>query len=228
MVGENHLVLAINPGSTSTRAALFSGETLEAEVGVSHASEELETGADLWQQLPLRRATVLAFLKQHAVAPDRLDAVVGRGGLLRPVPGGTYEVNDAMLADARAGSRGVHPSNLGCALAHEMALQGGARAVVVDPVSVDESDELAAYSGLADIRRRPLSHALSVRASARRVAEVLGRPLASVNVVVAPPAPGSCASPPGTALSTTAAGVGVPAGVLTWISGEISLNSVFG
>ncbi len=179
------LVLVINPGSTSTRIALYRGESRVAEEELAHLPEVLEESADLWKQLEPRSVAVRDFLQRTGVEADSLDAVVGRGGLLRPVAGGTYEISESMLEDARVGLQGLHPSNLGCALAAAVARPEGIPAYVVDPVSVDESEELAAYSGLAGIRRRPLSHALSVHACARQFASEAGRTVEEVNVVVA-------------------------------------------
>ncbi len=180
------LVLVINPGSTSTRIALYRGESRVEEEEIAHPPEVLDESADLWKQLEPRSAAVRDFLQRTGVKADSLDAVVGRGGLLRPVAGGTYEVSESMLEDARVGLQGSHASNLGCALAAAVARPEGIPAYVVDPVSVDESEELAAYSGLAGIRRRPLSHALSVHACARRFASEAGRTVEEVNVIVAP------------------------------------------
>jgi butyrate kinase len=179
------LVLVINPGSTATRIALYRGERRLAEDELVHGPEAFDESGGLWTQLGPRCLDVRDFLERTGIEAGSLNAVVGRGGLLRPVAGGTYEVSDSMLEDARVGLQGSHPSNLGCALAAEVALPEGIPAYVVDPVSVDESEELAAYSGLTGIRRRPLSHALSVHSCARRFASEAGRPVEEVNVVVA-------------------------------------------
>lgn len=179
------LVLVINPGSMSTRIGLYRGETRVAEEKLEHFPETPEESGDLWNQLEPRGAAVRDFLERTGIEPGSLDAVVGRGGLLRPVAGGTYEVSESMLEDARAGLQGLHPSNLGCALAASIARPEGIPAYVVDPVSVDESEELATYSGLAGIRRRPLSHALSVHQCAGRLASEAGRAVEEVNVIVA-------------------------------------------
>lgn len=179
------LVLVINPGSTTTRIALYQGEACVADEELVHRPGELDESAGVWMQLEHRGAAVQDFLERTGIEPGSLHAVVGRGGLLRPLAGGTYEVSDAMLEDARTGLQGSHPSNLGCALAAAVARPEGIPAYVVDPVSVDESEELAAYSGLAGIRRRPLSHALSVHACARRFASEEGRAIEDTNVVVA-------------------------------------------
>jgi len=176
-------VLVVNPGSMSSRLALFRDDALEAEEELRHPASP--PGSGLWEQVPARRAAILEFLERRGVAAAELDAVVGRGGLLRPVDGGVYEVNEAMLRDARSGVQGQHPANLGAPLARAIADVAGVRAYVVDPVSVDEFDPEARLSGLAGIRRRSLSHALSVHASVRALAAELGRPWRELRVVVA-------------------------------------------
>ncbi|MBT8478821.1 MAG: butyrate kinase [Gemmatimonadetes bacterium] len=182
---DRHLVLVINPGSTSTRVALYRGEAAVAEEEVALTEGSPADSSDLWSQVGTRAEVVERFLDRNGIEPSELEAVVGRGGLFRPLDGGVYAVNEAMLRDAREGLQGEHPSNLGCALANAVAGPAGVPAFVVDPVSVDESEELALYSGLAEIRRRTLSHALSIHACARRHAADEGRPLREVNVVVA-------------------------------------------
>jgi butyrate kinase len=179
------LVLAINPGSTSMRLALYRGDARIAEDEIEHPAGSPALAPDLWSQVGPREEEARRFLARAGIEPRDLGAVVGRGGLLRPLAGGVYAVTEAMLADARAGLQGQHPSNLGCALADGIGRPVGVPAFVVDPVSVDESEELAAYSGLAGVRRRTLSHALSVHACARRHAEDTGRALQEMNCVVA-------------------------------------------
>ena len=183
-VDGSPLVLVINPGSTSTRVALYRGDVRVAEEEASLAAGEPSGALDLWSEMGPREDVVRKFLDHAGVKPRELEAVVGRGGLFRPLDGGVYRVNEDMLRDAREGMRGQHPSNLGCALA--AALAGpDVTALVVDPVSVDESGELAGYSGLADVTRHTLSHALSIHACARRYAADEGRPVTEVDVVVA-------------------------------------------
>lgn len=179
------LVLVINPGSTSTRLALYRGDERLADQEVSHAEEVPAPSSDFWAQVGPREREIRRFLERERVEARELTAVVGRGGLLRSLDGGVYEVNAAMLRDAREGLQGQHPSNLGCVLADAIANPVDVPAFVVDPVSVDESEELAGYSGVAELRRRTLSHALSIHACARRHAADQNRPLAEVNVVVA-------------------------------------------
>ena len=179
------LILVINPGSTSTRVAVYRGEEPVAEEEVPFTGVDSTATLDLWSQIAARQEVILRFLERIGIEPHDLAAVVGRGGLLRPLDGGVYRVDEAMLRDARAGLRGQHPSNLGCALADAVARPLNIPALVVDPVSVDEADELAEYSGLAEVRRHTFSHALSIHACARRHAADRDRALEEVNVVVA-------------------------------------------
>ncbi|MGC8763089.1 MAG: butyrate kinase [Acidobacteriota bacterium] len=172
-------VLVINPGSTGTKLALFTDEGPEAEETV----QEGASGGALLDQLPGRIEGVFRFLRKRGDSP--LHAVVGRGGLIRPVPSGTLIVNEAMLEDARKGYQGEHVSNLGCLIAHAVAERYGVPAYVVDPVAVDEMLPLARYTGLPQIRRQALSHALNLHAAARKACERLGKKLKESRLVVA-------------------------------------------
>ncbi|MDZ7338393.1 MAG: butyrate kinase [candidate division KSB1 bacterium] len=179
------LILVINPGSTSTKVALFSAEEPKVREVLTHRAEELAACPHVWDQFELRRAAIQEFVGRHGVELSTLAAVAGRGGLFRSVKGGTYLVNERMLADARANLQGEHVSNLGCALAFEFASQAGVNAYVTDPVSVDEFEPLARYSGHPLIERRALAHALSIHEVARRSAAAVGKPLAESSFVVA-------------------------------------------
>ena len=179
-------ILAINPGSTSTRLALFRGgepvELLDV-VNLHHPTDELAQFANIRDQYHYRLQSVEAFLEQHGT-PD-LAAVVGRGGLLRPIPSGTYLVNRAMVTDLQQGIQGEHASNLGGLLAQGIADPRQVPAFIVDPVSVDEFTPVARLSGLPQISRISLGHALNIRAVARRVATSWGKELTETNFVVA-------------------------------------------
>ncbi len=190
--GAERVVLVINPGSTSTKVAVFQGEVCRAQGSVP--APAAGTVSDLWEELPLRLETLRGWCLDNGVDLSGVSAVVGRGGLLRPMEGGTYRVGELMLADARQNRQGVHASNLGCALAQEVANEvarergpGGAAvpAFVVDPVSTDEFEELARYSGLREIPRRSLSHALSIHALVREVCRKAGRGVEGSRFVVA-------------------------------------------
>jgi len=181
--GERMLVL--NPGSTSTKLAVFDGEAPVFEETLRHGREELSQFPSIMDQLDYRKGLVLELLAERGVEISSLAAVVGRGGLMRPVASGTYAVNDAMLHDVRIGFLGQHASNLGAVLAHDIAATAGLPSFVVDPVVVDEMNDLARYSCVPEIERASLVHALNVKATARRAARELERSLDDVNLVVA-------------------------------------------
>ena len=178
-------ILVINPGSTSTKVAIFEDEKQIDLKVLRHSPEELSNFKTLWEQFDFRLKIILDFLEEKNLKPSDFSAVVGIGGLLRPVKGGTYRVNDKMLEDARANFQGEHPSNLGCALAYEIAKLGGVDAFIVDPVSVDEFEPLARYSGHPLIQRRSLSHALNIHAVARLASEKIGKKLDETSFVIA-------------------------------------------
>lgn len=178
-------VLAINPGNMTTKIAVFEGDDRVLDAGVEHTREELARFDSIPAQLDYRRAAVEKALADAGQLAKPFDAVVGRGGLFRSMPSGTYLVNDAMLEDARTGYAGQHASNLGALLADVLARELGGRAFVVDPVCVDEFEPLARYSGHADIERKSLVHALNIRATAKKAAHRLGKPLDGLNLIVA-------------------------------------------
>ncbi len=177
-----HTILAVNPGSTTTKVALFEDESQVAGEVFRHEASALRSFASLWDQFDFRWKAIREWSSRNVRG---LSAAVGMGGLLRSLPGGTYEVNERMLEDARANLQGEHASNLGCALARCLSVTYGCRAFVVDPVSVDEFGPLARYSGHPLIERRSLSHALNLHASARRAAEQLGLPIAESSLLIA-------------------------------------------
>ena len=172
-------VFVVNPGSTSTKLALFT----ESEMLAEESAPADKAPGGVLDQLPGRLAASEAFLARHHVS--RLDAAVGRGGLIRPVPSGTLKVNEAMMDDARRGFQGEHVSNLGCLIAHAVGTKYGAPAFVVDPVAVDEMSPLARYSGLPHLPRQTLSHALNLHAAARKACERVGKSLRESRWVVA-------------------------------------------
>lgn len=185
MKGSQFLILSINPGSTSTKVGLYKNSDQALARAIRHPKIELAEFATVWDQYSFRKAAILELLSQENVQLSSLSAVVGRGGLLRPMEGGVYRVNQKMIADARAGVQGHHPSNLGCVLAYGIAWQANLPAFIVDSPCVDEFEPLARYSGLPEIPRRSLSHALNIHAVARKVAEDLGKPLSATRLVVA-------------------------------------------
>jgi len=176
-------ILAIDPGSTSTKVGvLHKGRTVKTDI--EHPREEIEAFATVMDQLEFRLACIDRYLENHGFAGLCFDAVVGRGGLIRPVEGGVYRVNDALVQDLRAGVSGQHAANLGGILARSVAARHGAPAFVVDPPVLDELWPVARVSGLAGIERRSMFHALNQKAAARDVARELGRPYEELNLVV--------------------------------------------
>jgi butyrate kinase len=183
---RRHRVLVINPGSTSTKIAVYEGDRERVSREIEHTPEELApfAGRRITDQYELRRDAVLQALGEFGLAVADLDAVCGRGGLLRPLPHGTYRVGEAILDDLRSGVGGDHASNLGALLAHELAAPAGKRAFIVDPVVVDETPLRVKITGFKEIRRRIISHALNQVASARRFAQESETFYENVNVVV--------------------------------------------
>lgn len=175
-------ILVINPGSTSTKLALFDTE-VSRQVTVDHDPASFNADGGVVAQLGLREDAVLAFLTE--AGDPRLEAVVGRGGPLRPLEGGTWLVDDAMVADLKSARWGEHASLLGGLLARRLADRHGVNAYVVDPVSVDEMDPLARLSGVPGIERNGRSHALNIKAVARLAADELGKPLPDTRFAVA-------------------------------------------
>ncbi len=181
---EKPLILVINPGSVSTKVAIFSGNEKIEQEQIVHNPEELNAFHSLWNQFEYRIAAIEKFLASVKINKP-FNAIVGRGGILKPLKRGTYLVNEEMIKDARQGVRGAHVSNLGCALADRIADKYNCEAYVVDPVSVDEFKPIARYSGHPAIQRRALSHSLNLRAAAFWAAEKLNINANENNFIVA-------------------------------------------
>jgi len=178
-------ILAVNPGSTSTKAAIFEGETLAAELEVQHDKKELARFPRVLDQKDLRKKAIESAFHGNPAWEAGFDAVAGRGGLLAPMPGGVYPVNERMLDDLRAARFGEHPCNLGAFLAVEFAAGSGCPAFIVDPPVTDEMDPVARITGLPEITRRSVFHALSQRGAARKAARKLGVAYEEENFIVA-------------------------------------------
>jgi butyrate kinase len=180
-----HRLLVINPGSTSTKVAVYEDEQPLFVETLRHASQEIGSFSHILDQYGFRLRVVLESLHSRHISLASLAAVVGRGGLLRPIPSGTYRVNERMLAELQNRHKErEHASSLGGLLAYEIARRAKVPAFIVDPVCVDEFDDLARVSGLPEIERRSLSHALNLKSVARRAAQALGRPYPELNLVV--------------------------------------------
>jgi len=184
-VASTERILAVNPGGMTTKIAVYEGDERVFVANVEHAPEELAPFEAIPDQLEFRKDAIEKALEEAGQLGGAFDAIAGRGGLLRSIPSGTYAVNDALLEDARAGYAGEHASNLGALLADGLARDLGGRAFISDPVSVDEFEPLARYSGYAAIERKSLLHALNIKATAKKAARKLGRPLGSMNLILA-------------------------------------------
>ncbi len=178
-------VLVINPGSTSTKVAVFQADNLIIENNLAHSVAQLDQFAKITDQFDYRKQMIIAWLADNDIALQQIAAVVARGGLLRPMPSGTYRVSDFMVTDLIAGIQGDHASNLGGIIAKSIADGEGVESYIVDPVAVDEMDDVARISGMPDLVRKSLAHALNVRAIGHNVAAELGRPFNQLNLVVA-------------------------------------------
>lgn len=180
-----HRLLVINPGSTSTKVAVYGDEQPLFVETLRHSSQQIGAFAHILDQYDFRLQTVVDFLQEREVPLTSLSAVVARGGLLRPIPSGTYLVNEKMVAELQERNKErEHASNLGALLAYELAGRAGIPAYIVDPVCVDEFDDIARISGLPEIERKSLSHALNLKAVARRAASDLKRDYADLNLVI--------------------------------------------
>ena len=177
-------LLIINPGSTSTKIGVYEGEKEILEETLRHSAEEILKYDTIFDQLDFRKEVILKVLKEKGIDINELDAVVGRGGMLKPIEGGTYEVNEAMVEDLKVGVQGPHASNLGGILSNEIAKEIGKRAFIVDPVVVDEMEEVARLSGVPELPRKSKFHALNQKAVAKRYAKEHNTSYEDVNLIV--------------------------------------------
>ncbi|BAL80918.1 butyrate kinase [Caldisericum exile] len=179
-------ILVINPGSTSTKIGVFEDKSPIIEETIRHDKTELSKFNTVIEQLDYRKFAILDLLEQKGVSLNELDAVIGRGGIVKPIEAGTYIVNEALINDLKVYSKEQeHPSTLGGLIAYEIANAIGKPAFIADPVCVDEFEEIARISGLKEIRRKSLLHALNVRASMYKYAESEGKNVNDLNLIVA-------------------------------------------
>ncbi|MGM9973715.1 MAG: butyrate kinase [Clostridiaceae bacterium] len=182
---EENLILAINPGSTSTKIALYNGQECIKVENLIHSKESLMGFEDIYHQKDFRSEVILNWLKEQDFHMGRLRAIVGRGGLLRPMAGGTYVVTEAMLEDLKIGYQGQHASNLGGIIANDIGRNLNIPAYIVDPVAVDEFLEEARLSGLPEVRRKSLVHALNIKATARKICDKNNIDFTEASLIVA-------------------------------------------
>jgi butyrate kinase len=179
-------VLVINPGSTSDEIAFFRGEDEAFHTVVRYSPGDLKPyeNQKVTSQFDFRKDLALRALDAHRVAHSEISAVIGRGGLVQPVPSGTYAVGEKLLRDLRAGVMGDHPSNLGGLIAHAIASPLRVPSFIADPVVVDELDRLARYSGMPEVPRISIFHCLNQKRVARLAAQRLGKAYEEGNFIV--------------------------------------------
>ncbi|WP_130863286.1 butyrate kinase [Bacilliculturomica massiliensis] len=178
-------LLVINPGGSSTKIAVFEDETEQFSRNIAHTGEELRPYPRIFDQFDFRRQLILDELKAGEYTPASFDAVVGRGGLMKEIEGGVYRVNDGMISDLKAAVRGEHAANLGSALARSIGDETGAPSFVVDPVSVDEFQEISRVTGIRDLKYSSWLHSLNHKAVARKTAADMGGKYEEFNFIIA-------------------------------------------
>lgn len=176
--------LIINPGSTSTKIGVYEDETLLFEETLRHSTEEITRFSSILEQKDFRKEIIINILKEKNFDITLLQVIVGRGGMLKPIPGGTYAVTDELLEDLKIGKQGQHASNLGGILARELGDSIGVPSYIVDPVVVDELDAISRYSGVPELPRTSVFHALNQKAAAKRYAKENGKSYESMNLIV--------------------------------------------
>jgi butyrate kinase len=179
-------ILVINPGSTSDEVSYFRGDTEVFHKTVRYSPEDLKPyeREKITAQFELRKRMVLEALKEHGVEIKELHAVIGRGGVVKPIEGGVYEVDDALLKDLTEGVRGDHSSNLGGIIARDIAGMNGIKSFIADPVVVDELDPLARYSGMPENPRISIFHALNQKRVGRHAAHQIGKPYEDCRLII--------------------------------------------
>jgi butyrate kinase len=178
-------VLAINPGSTSTKIAVYDNDQEVFETTLRHSTEEINQYETIFDQYDFRKDVILTALDENNINLSKLSGVIGRGGLVKPIDGGTYLVDENLLADLKKGVLGEHASNLGGVLAYEIASNLNIPSYIVDPVVVDELEDVARVSGMPAIERKSIFHALNQKAVARRLADDLDKEYSDLNLIVA-------------------------------------------
>jgi len=179
------LILAINPGNTSTKIALFKGIRLLKMEVIRHSKSDLEKYEHFIDQLQYRSDSVNNFLDKNNIDLKSIDYFIGRGGCLRPLISGLYEVDGKMIEDLKIAKYGEHASNLGAMIAYGLSSEMGKKAFILDPVCVDELDPVARISGHPAIERKSILHALNQKMVARKAAGELGQKYQDINIIVA-------------------------------------------
>lgn len=178
-------ILVINPGSTSTKIAVFKDTVPLFTETLKHNTEELSKYKRIIDQFEFRTKAILDMLKEKGISLSEIDVIVGRGGLLKPIESGTYIVNEKMIEDLKKAERGEHASNLGGIIAYTLARERNIKAYIVDPVVVDELEDVARITGMPEIEKSSIFHALNQKAIARRLSADLHKKYEEINLIIA-------------------------------------------
>jgi butyrate kinase len=181
----SYKILTINPGSTSTKIAIFENEQNTFKKSIRHQTNVIQSFQSIFDQYTFREKAILDALEETDYQLSDFDAITGRGGMLKPIEGGTYRVNDLMIQAMRDAKRGEHASNLGCVIAKNLADSINKPSFIVDPVAVDEMEDIARYTGMPEINRQSLFHALNQKAVALKTAKQLNKPYNKTRLIVA-------------------------------------------
>lgn len=184
MTEKQYTILVINPGSTSTKVAVYQNERQIAGESIKHSLEELKAHLDIWDQYDFRKKTIIDFMKQRNLELKNLDVIVCRGGNVKPIPGGIYYVTEEMLKDIRSECFGKHPTGVGNFIAYDLGKELGIPVITMDPPVTDEMISLAKYSGHVLITRQSSFHALNQKANARKLAADLGKKYEELRIIV--------------------------------------------
>lgn len=179
-----HRILAINPGSTSTKIAVYEDEKEVFKKTIAHPESEISKFKHIIDQYELRRNSIEDVLKENGYDIKGFEAFVGRGGLVKPIPSGTYRVSAKMMDDLKNSPLGEHASNLGGMIAHAFENETGKPSFIVDPVVVDELEDIARITGIPEIERVSIFHALNQKAVARRASKDLAKKYTDINLIV--------------------------------------------
>lgn len=178
-------ILAINPGSTSTKIAIYDNDNLLFKKSIKHSTELISSFDRVYDQYDFRKKAILDTLNEAGYELESFSAIVGRGGMLKPIEGGTYLVNNEMIEYVKEAPRGEHASNLGCVIAKDLGDSVNIPSFIVDPVAVDEMKDIARYTGMPSLMRQSLFHALNQKAVALKAAHKLNKDYHDLNLIVA-------------------------------------------
>ncbi len=181
---DNKKILIINPGSTSTKVGLYDSGKMTVSESVSHPDEELKKFKTIWEQYDFRKAAVFKVLDAHRVSFSDIAAIACRGGNVKPIPGGIYQVCPRMIEDMKSGIYGKHPTNVGGLVAYDLGNQFNIPVLTLDPPMTDEMCTSARYSGIPQIARQSSFHALNQKATARKISAEIGRSYEDLNMIV--------------------------------------------